>query len=100
MSNPSPERARLSRRIALIPDQPTLAALRKYRRTVNTRRAILERGVPATTSTGPRGTVYQASDEVALCHAWLDAQGVPACRVTLDEQDYRPGSPEPRARQR
>lgn len=78
------EHERFTARLAMIAGTPLAKELRKYRKDINKRSAIMERGVRAdvtTPTSGPRvgrGQTYRAHDEIELCHKFLDSKGVPS----------------------
>lgn len=73
------ERERLKRRILSIQDEELKRELRRYRYRINKKPAILERQVHAKVYQTPKGARYAASDEIFLCHKFLDQHGVEEC---------------------
>lgn len=79
MYNIEEQKDRLGRRIAAIRGTPLSRELRHYRTNINKRAAIDARGAKATIQSSPRGARYKASDEIMLCHGFLDQHNAPTC---------------------
>ena len=75
------QRERLGRRLAVIRGMPVSREIKRYRATINKRDAIDARGAKASIQSTPKGARYKASDEIMLCHAFLDSHNVDPCHI-------------------
>lgn len=82
MPNSEHERERLNARIRTISGTSIARELKYHRKAINSREAILERGVDARPLPGAGRQRYVAADDIPLCHKFLDERNVEPCWLT------------------
>lgn len=92
------ERSRLRDRIHSITGTDTARELKRFRRDINRRDAIVARGVAFSIVTLNGRRFVEAEDALPLLHRWLDERGVPPCFDGVPRRESASHSTLPTAR--
>jgi hypothetical protein len=83
MTDHTTERARLNRRLGLLPKELS-KKLRNYRQSISSEAAIDRRGVGKVVIYSNRGSYTEGEDILHLCHEFLDQHRIPADIETVN----------------